>query len=143
MNSKLFHITHVDNLASILANGVLLSDSQRIAINLTSQNIGYSHIKARRLKHTVTVAQGGVIGDYVPFNFCPRSVMLYVVHKGHDNYIGGQEEIIHLMTDVDSVRSVNQNCFFTDIHADLNYAEQIDDFERLKELDWTAIREHY
>ena len=33
----------------------------------------------------------------------------------------------------------NQHCFFTDIHADLDYAEQIDDFDRVNELDINQI----
>ncbi len=143
MNPDVFHITHIDNLASIFRSGGLWSDAQRIQQGFTNQNIGYSHIKQRRLQHPVTVAQGGNIGHYVPFNFCSRSVMLYVVHRGHNDYRGGQENIIHLITDIDAVRQLNANCFFTDIHADLNYAEQINDFNRLNELSWDSINEYY
>ena len=46
---------------------------QRIARGLANTNIGYSHIKERRMCHPVTVAVGGALGNYVPFNFCPRS----------------------------------------------------------------------
>lgn len=143
MNPDVFHITHIDNLASILRSGGLWSDAQRIQQGFANQNIGYSHIKQRRLQHPVTVAQGRSIGHYVPFNFCSRSVMLYVVHRGHNDYRGGQENIIHLVTDIDAVRQLNVNCFFTDIHADLNYAEQINDFNRLNELSWDSINEYY
>ncbi|MGL5371827.1 MAG: DarT ssDNA thymidine ADP-ribosyltransferase family protein, partial [Plesiomonas shigelloides] len=38
-----------------------------------------------------------------------------------------------------TVRLSNQYCFFTDIHADLDYAEQIDDFSRINELDIKRI----
>ena len=33
------------------------------------------------------------VGEYVPFNFCPRSVMLYILHMGNAEgltYHGGQ-----------------------------------------------------
>lgn len=43
------------------------------------------------------------------------------------------------MSDVDTIRATNPACFFTDIHADLDYAEQIDDFNRLSELDLHRI----
>lgn len=139
MTVKISHITHISNLQSILEQGCLWSDAKRIELGLVNQNIGYSHIKQRRLMRPVSVAAGGTIGQYVPFNFCPRSVMLFVIHKGHDDFKGGQDEIVHLVSDVETVRLSNQHCFFTDIHADLDYAEQIDDFERINELDLQRI----
>lgn len=143
MTVKVSHITHIDNLNSILAQGCLWSDHKRIELGLVNQNIGYSHIKQRRLVRPVNVATGGTIGQYVPFNFCPRSVMLFVIHKGHDDYQGGQERVLHLISDIDTIRLTNDNCFFTDIHADLDYAEQIDDFTRINELDLKRINERY
>ena len=144
------HITHISNLESILKQGCLWSDSKRIELKLANQNIGYSHIKDRRLRRPVSVSAGGTIGQYVPFNFCPRSVMLYVIHRGHADFEDGQDHILHLISNVDMVRQTNASCFFTDIHADLDYAEQIDDFSRIHELDldriskehfWSAIKE--
>lgn len=143
MTVKVSHITHVDNLAGILREGCLWSDAKRIALNLNNKNIGYNHIKQRRLQHSVNVAAGGTIGEYVPFNFCPRSVMLYVIHQGHDDFHDGQDNIVHLISDVPTITAINPNCFFTDIHADLAFAEQIDDFSRLDELDFQKIRAKY
>lgn len=88
-NRAIYHITHVDNLAGMIREGRLWCDGQRISRNLVNTNIGYSHIKERRMRHQVAVAAGGTLGDYVPFNFCPRSVMLYVVAQGHENYSSG------------------------------------------------------
>ena len=107
------HITHLHNLASIIAEDCLWSDSQRIKKSLDNQNIGYSHIKERRRLRPVKVANRGTIGQYVPFNFCPRSVMLFVIHKGHQDYTGGQEHVLHLISDVDTLRASNPHCFFT------------------------------
>ncbi|MCG6307875.1 DUF4433 domain-containing protein [Vibrio alginolyticus] len=143
MTVKVSHITHVDNLAGILREGCLWSDAKRIALNLNNKNIGYNHIKQRRLLHRVNVAAGGTIGEYVPFNFCPRSVMLYVIHQGHDDFHDGQDNIVHLISDVPTITAINPNCFFTDIHADLAFAEQIDDFSRLDELDFQKIHAKY
>jgi len=136
---KVSHITHIDNLASILEQGCMWSDAKRLELGLLTQNIAYTHIKARRLQRPVRVAAGGMIGQYVPFNFCPRSVMLYVIHKGHGDFQDGQDRVLHLISDIDIIRSTNAQCFFTDIHADLDYAEQIDDFDRLAELDIPKI----
>ncbi|WP_338411703.1 MULTISPECIES: type II toxin-antitoxin system toxin DNA ADP-ribosyl transferase DarT [Pseudoalteromonas] len=139
MTVNVSHITHIDNLASILGQGCLWSDAKRIELGLVNQNIGYNHIKQRRLVRPVKVAAGGTIGQYVPFNFCLRSVMLYVIHCGHDDFGGGQDKVLHLISDTETVRLGNQHCFFTDIHADLDYAEQIDDFTRINELDIKRI----
>ncbi|PWQ98195.1 type II toxin-antitoxin system toxin DNA ADP-ribosyl transferase DarT [Leucothrix pacifica] len=144
MAVKVSHITHIDNLTSILSHGCLWSDAKRLELGLVNQNIGYSHIKQRRLVRPVTVAAGGTIGQYVPFNFCPRSVMLFVIHKGHDDFQGGQDRVLHLISDIDTIQLTNDYCFFTDIHADLDFAEQIDDFDRLSELDFNKIiKERY
>jgi ssDNA thymidine ADP-ribosyltransferase, DarT len=135
----IYHITHADNLANILHEDRLWCDAQRIARNLNSTNIGYSHIKARRMRHPVSVAAGGMLGDYVPFNFCPRSVMLYVVSQGHENYAEGQHPIVHLVSTIRRVRATGRPWFFTDRHADLGYAGQFDDLARLDEVDWDVM----
>ena len=92
-NRAIYHITHADNLEKIIREGRLWCDAQRIARGLASTNIGYSHIKVRRMRHSVTVSASGTLGNYVPFNFCSRSVMLCVVAQGHENYREGQQAI--------------------------------------------------
>ncbi|MGR3979424.1 type II toxin-antitoxin system toxin DNA ADP-ribosyl transferase DarT [Pseudoalteromonas sp. 1181_04] len=139
MTVKVSHITHIDNLDGIIQQSCLWSDAKRIELGLVNQNIGYTHIKQRRLIRPVNVAAGGTIGQYVPFNFCPRSVMLFVIYKGHQDFNDGQERVLHLISDVDTIRLNNPHCFFTDIHADLDYAEQIDDFTRMAELNIQKI----
>lgn len=52
---KISHITHFDNLDSILSQGCLWSDAKRIELGLINQNIGYRHIKQRRLVRPVSV----------------------------------------------------------------------------------------
>ncbi len=142
-NKKIFHITHVDNLPGIIAMDRLCCDAQRIAQDIGSTNIGYSHIKARRMAHPVTVSEGGTLGDYVPFNFCPRSVMLFVVSCGHDNYEDGQEPIIHLQTSTDSIIKTGRPYAFTDRHADLGYAVQYDSLDDLDKVDWDVMPVKY
>ncbi|WP_299493416.1 DarT ssDNA thymidine ADP-ribosyltransferase family protein [uncultured Shewanella sp.] len=68
-----------------------------------------------------------------------ESAMLFVIHKGHPDFQCGQDRVIHLISDVDTIRLSNQYCFFTDIHADLDYAEQIEDFGRISELEIKRI----
>ncbi len=136
---KIFHITHINNLANIIADGCLWSDYQRIERNIGNINIGYSHIKERRLQHPVSVAQGGTLGQYTPFNFCPRSVMLFVVNLGHNNYAGGQTEVVHLVSTIGSAINAKRPWFFTDRHADLDYSLQYDNLSHINDLNWKAI----
>jgi hypothetical protein len=135
----IFHITHIDNLPGIMRDGCLWSDARRIRQNLPVTNIGYQHIKQRRLTRPVPVAAQGMLGDYVPFNFCSRSVMLYVVNKGHKDYGRGQDEIVHLVSTVQTAIATGRPWAFTDRHADLRHAAYYDDLADLGEVAWPVM----
>lgn len=135
----IYHITHVSNLPGILRDGCLWSDSERIGRHVTSTNIGHKHIKDRRLRRDVPVAAKGKLGDYVPFYFCNRSVMLYAIHRGHQDYAGGQNEIVHLVSSVATAVVLQRPWAFTDRHAELGYADYFDDLAKLSEVDWKVM----
>ena len=139
----IYHITHVDNLPGIISEGRLWCDKERISRGLTSTNIGHVHIKQRRLNRPVATRAGGTLGDYVPFNFCPRSVMLFAVHKGHPDYQGGQEEIVHLVSTVSRAVGLGRAWAFTDRHAELAHALHFDDLAQLSEVPWRVMDLHY
>jgi len=140
---SIYHITHVGNLVGIIGEGGLWCDRERIARGLTTTNIGHLHIKQRRLCRPVTTSAGGTLGDYVPFNFCPRSVMLYAVSRGHQDYAGGQESVVHLVSSVAQVIAAGRAWVFTDRHAELAHALHFDDLAQLADLPWEAIGEGY
>ena len=76
-NPKIYHITHIDNLAMIVEAGCLWSDRRRLAQGFDCSVIGMPTIKQRRLEKIEVICHAGTkVGDYVPFYFCPRSVML-------------------------------------------------------------------
>ncbi|MBK6685930.1 MAG: DUF4433 domain-containing protein [Deltaproteobacteria bacterium] len=139
----IFHITHVDNLPGIVGEGGLWCDRERIARQLGNTNIGHAHIKQRRLMRPVTTRAGGSLGDYVPFNFCPRSVMLFAVHKGHQDYTGGQEGVVHLVSSVSRAVALGRAWAFTDRHAELGHALHFDDLANLSEVPWHVMGERY
>ncbi len=69
---KIYHIVRVDNLASIVADGRLWSDS----LMLPRQGgtvIGMNAIKQRRLGLPVSCHEALTVGQCVPFYFCSRS----------------------------------------------------------------------
>jgi hypothetical protein len=135
----IYHITHIRNLASIIGAGCLWSDAQRIQQQLACVNIGHKHIKERRLTRPVPVAAKGFLGDYVPFNFCNRSVMLYPIHCGHADYRDGQRSVIHLVSTIRAVIRSGRPWAFTDRHAELRYAQYYDNAEHLDRIDWQVM----
>ena len=100
---KIYHILHVDRLASVVQSGGLLSDSQMTDRPNAGTTIGMPHIKERRLCNALSSHPDLHVGDCVPFYFCPRSVMLYVISRGSSRdlpYRGGQDPIVHLEADL-------------------------------------------
>ena len=104
---KIFHITHIDNLPSIITTGGLISDAKRLTEGLSCSVVGMSTIKRRRLEEIqVPCYPNTKVGEYVPFYFCSRSIMLYILHRRNHpelSYTGGQEPIIHLQADLTAV----------------------------------------
>lgn len=134
-----FHITHVKNLPGILAEEGLWCDAERLARNLITTNIAYSHIKQRRMRRAVPAAAGGTLADYVPFNFCPRSVMLYPIARGHVDYQGGQDSVLHLVSRLSRVQAAGGTFAFTDRHAYLAHALYFDDVADLHHVPWHVM----
>ena len=103
---KIYHILHVDRLASVVAAGHLYSDAEVRRRRLTGTTVGMQELKDNRLALPVSCHPGTLVGEYVPFYFCSRSIMLYLLHKGnHPNlaYRGGQGPIITLEADLRTV----------------------------------------
>lgn len=143
----LYHITHVDNLRAIVADDALVSDAEMMARGGPAQAIGMSAIKWRRVDELpVDCHPGTKVGDYVPFHFCPRSVMLYLIHcANHPElvYRGGQGPIVHLEADLHEViRWVEANggrWAFSLSNAGAYYTEFRSRLEEMDQLDWAAI----
>jgi len=147
-NPKIYHITHLENLDQI-ADSVLWSDAERLRQGLDCTIVGMSEIKRRRLEELeVGCHPGTKVGEYVPFYFCPRSSMLFLLHKGNHPdlaYRGGQCPIVHLEADLRSVvewaDSVPRRWAFSNGNAGARYTPFFDDLDDLRQLDWKAINE--
>jgi hypothetical protein len=147
---KAYHITHIDNLALILGQGVIWSDRKRLDLGLDCAVVGMSKIKQRRLEELVVRCHPPTrVGEYVPFYFCPRSIMLYILWKGNHpevTYRGGQESIVHLVADVRSAAAWAQRegrrWAFSDRNAGAAYAEFFQDLRHLNHVDWDAVENH-
>ena len=146
---KIYHIVHMDRLASIVATGALLCDTAIQQQPRPGTTIGMGHIKERRRTKPVKCRPGLKVGDCVPFYFCPRSVMLSKIHKakgGHSelDYRGGQDPIIHLEADlheaVQWAEDQERQWAFTLSNAGSGYFEDRCDLAQLHEIDWDAVQ---
>lgn len=146
-NPKIYHITHWENLPGIIGCGGLWSDARRIEKHLNTKAVGIGDIKGRGLEELdVKCYPGTKVGEYVPFNFCPRSVMLYILHMGNHpslTYLEGQELIVHLVADLhDTVRwatGEGRRWAFSDRNAGTRYASFFRDLSDLPKVDWSAV----
>jgi hypothetical protein len=73
-----YHFTHLDNLEGIIRHG-LLCPNQKEAQEIEHHSIANPNIQHRRAEMVVPCGPGGVVHDYVPFYFCPRTSMLLSV----------------------------------------------------------------
>ena len=144
---KIYHITHGKNLANIVAKGCLWSDAEMIGRGGPEAMIGMSHIKKRRLEELAVACHPETkVGQFVPFYFCPRSVMLFILHKGNVvdlAYKEGQRPILHLEADLNEAiawaKSQGRPWAFTDRNAGSGYFQSFRDVARLDQLNWDHI----
>lgn len=146
----MFHIVHADRLQSVLGSGFLFSDAQmRDPREGSGTVIGFPHIKERRLNKPIVQGCDLKVGGCVPFYFCPRSVMLYVIWRGNHpelSYSGGQGNVIHLVFDPVAVANWaimnGLRYFITDVSAACDYFTAYPDLDAMNRLDWQSINAH-
>jgi len=144
---KIYHILHIDKLSSVANDGYLLSDAKMIVRTNTGTSIGMNKIKHRRLTELRLPSYPALhVGDCVPFYFCPRSVMLYIIHKKNNlevTYKGGEEPIIHLEANfheaVAWAKSNNKQWVFTLTNAGSRIFEDRTDINQLDAIRWSAV----
>lgn len=144
---KIYHILHVDRLPSIIEDGHLWCDAVIMGRENTGTAIGMGGIKERRLRLALDCCPGLHVGQCVPFYFCPRSVMLYMIYCANNEeleYHGGQGSIIHLEADLHAtVQWAGENgkrWAFTLSNAGSSYFEDRCNIDQLDEINWDAVR---
>lgn len=133
-NKYFFHFTHIDNLASIIDNGLLCTNIKNEK-KLDHFNVASSSIQERRSNMEVTCEPRGFIHDYVPFYFCSVNPMfLYMVNTKNID----QHDMIILAVPIEKI--LEEDVVFTDASANTNepptfYSDPSD----LDKLNWVAI----
>ena len=143
---KIYHIVHHDKLASIINGGHLFSDAMIRTMTLGGTTIGMGDIKTARLSLPVKCHSGCMVGDFVPFYFCPRSIMLYLIWRAnHPNltYRGGQTPIVHLEADLYEVlrwaNAQQRRWAITTSNAGARYTAFYSSEADLSQINWAAV----
>lgn len=134
-------VGHFTHLSTILQLG-LLSDTAARRAGLIQTEIGNQEIKEMRRRRAVPVPPGGVVADYAPFYYAPRSPMMYLIDRGGvSSYAAGCDQLIYLMTTVERLAELGARLVFTDRNAVLGITEFTDDLARLDTLvDWSLMQ---
>lgn len=139
---RLFHITAIANLPAICAANALISKNLGALVGTDYQNIAHQGAQGTRSVKSVPNPPGGLVHDYVPFYFAPRSPMLYAVNGGR---VAGcdwrQADIVHLETTVESVTAGGEEFVFYDLNATLAWSTPYTDLAHLDKVAWDLICE--
>ena len=144
---KIYHIVHMDRLPSIVSDGHLWCDARMMGQAGVGTTIGMTEIKRRRLQDLTLASRAGLhVGECVPFYFCPRSVMLYLIWQANHpelSYRDGQQPIVRLEADLRTTvawaASERLRWAFTLSNAGAYYFEDRADLARLVEVNWDAV----
>jgi hypothetical protein len=130
--TRLFHITAIANVPAILAAGALLSKNGGAAAGINYQNIAHAGAQGARAYRAVPDPPGGLVHDFVPFYFAPRSPMLYAIDGGR---VAGcswrQADIVHFETTVQNVVALGRQFVFYDRNATLAFSTAYTDLADL------------
>ncbi len=135
--TRIYHITHVDNLP-----GILLADGLRCDSAMQQHPhtvIGNMEIKRGRLRSRLRCLDNRAVGEFVPFYFCPRSVMLFSVNQGRTGRPDCQQRIVHLVSTVAVGVDQGRPFFVTNGNARTVNTRFEQDLNSLETLDWEAI----
>jgi hypothetical protein len=131
----------------MVEHGGIWCDAEAIGRAVPGTSIGMSNIKQRRLTRLTLSSHPGLhVGECVPFYFCPRSVMLYLLYKGNHQDLGyrqGQGPVVHLEADlfatIQWAERIQKRWAFTLSNAGSHFFEDRCDVSRLYEINWEAV----
>ena len=137
---RLFHITAIANLSAICAAGALLSKNAVAQNGIDYQNIAHQGAQGARSIKSVPNPPGGMVHDFVPFYFAPRSPMLMAINAGR---VGGcdwrQADILHFETTVEQAVSLGEDFVFYDLNATLAWSTPYTNLTDLDKVAWDLI----
>jgi|SRR5690606_26349000 len=136
-----YRITHINNLSLLLQNGIVNKNHPSAAGGYI--NIGNNEIIDVRSQVPVRINNYGMIGDYVPFYFTPRSIMLYNIITGYWSPVvakRNRNEILVIRCLISDLVKLPQ-WFFTDGQANKNLTKHYCNLADLNFIDWNCIQQ--
>jgi hypothetical protein len=102
-------------------------------------------IKEQRRHRPVPVPPGGVVADYAPFYFAPRSPMMSAIANGKvPTYPGTCDELVYLVSSVERIIELRLPTVYTDRNAVLRVARFSNDPSDLDSMiDWGLMKAKY
>lgn len=113
---------------------------------------GHRGVKARRRERRIAnrvpggnppyqpVGPGGMVADYAPFYFAPRSPTLNAIFNGRvAEYQEGQEPLVFLVTDLAKVLSLELPFVFSDGNCATAVTAFFEKLEDLDKVDWELM----
>lgn len=140
--THIYHITDITNLDGIFAKSELLSDALMRKQQIGPTEIGYAHIKDRRLtQYRIGCCNNRFVAEFVPFYFCPRSPMLCTINSGRTGRpVGCQKSILHLVSTVQRGYDLRQPWAISDGNAGSNYTTFSNDNGALERVNWEVVK---
>lgn len=136
-----YRITHIQNLPHVLERGLVTQTHTNASA--TYIRIGNPEIIDTRSNKPVKVTGYGNIGDYVPFYFTPRSVMLYNIVTGYMAPLvpkRKRDEIVVIRCLIKQLTTL-PNWFFSTGQANDSVSKHFTDLSHLDQIDWDSIQQ--
>lgn len=136
-----YRICDIRNLSHILEVGICTRN--HAAASNEFHPVGNPDIIGARDATRVRIDGYGNIGEYVPFYFTPRSIMLYNIVTGYWAPLVPklEREKILIMRSEIAILSRNSRFFFTDGQANTAYSNHYHDLKDLDKIDWESIQQ--
>jgi len=121
-NALIFRITHIRNVPWILDHGLHCQSSA--VRDPEFVEIGIRDLIAQRAQQVVPIPPGGMLSDYIPLYFTPRSVMLLKIVTGHGNVqLVPHRDIVIFVASLRTLAAQDIRFLLTDRHASLAAAQ--------------------
>lgn len=137
----IYHFTDHANLVGIVADGGLHSDSRMMASGRAFTECANEGVKNDRRTRAVSCPPGGVVADYVPFYYAPRSPMMSAISNGKVSGYTSNQDLIYLVSSLDRVRAAGLRWVCTDGNARATLTEFFAAWSELESnTDWDIMK---
>lgn len=132
-----YHFTMLDNLDSIIENG-LLSTNKKVEKGIIHRDVSEQSIQNRRHTMSVPCSEGKMVHDYIPFYFSKKNAMqLSILNKKNID----QPFLIYFAIPIEIIEE-REGVVFSDSSANTNEPPNFYDsseIDKLDSLNWDAI----